>query len=809
MDDRILCLSSRRLRLPGRSPPWPIDPQAWFRAAAAGNDFASVRRFFLRSVFILFFTLASAILLSAQTIDPYPPQTTNGQSGSQAQPQQPPFPGVMRPPVITNPPSEVAPSAQSTSLNTERPTGEEQEEQLRKARAAEPDLEFQGFVETSIGQKLSIFGHNLFEGAGAAFTPLVHVEPPSDYPIGPGDELLIRTWGQIDVNYRAVVDRTGTIFIPRIGAFSVAGVKFRDLHDYLQREIGRYYKNFELNVTAGRLRSIQVFVVGQVVQPGSYTVSSLSTLVDALFAAGGPMKRGSMRRIQVKRNGTLVTTFDLYDLIVGGDKTKDVVLQSGDVVYVPPVGPLVALAGSVSIPAIFELKDHTQLADVVAYAGGTTAVAAGDHGLLERIDQHRARQVEEFPVNAEGLKREVKDGDVVRFLHISPRFENAVTLRGNVQVPGRYPWFSGMRVHDLIPNREFLVTNEYWRKHNELSSSGSETREARVSEFQLKNDVKRVSADINWEYAAILRIDPADLRSELLPFHLAKAIEGDPKENLQLEPNDVVTIFSQADIHVPIAQQNKFVHVEGEAREAGVYQVLPGETLRQLAQRVGGFTPEAYLYGAEFTRESTRVDQQARLDTYVNELESSIVRAGAGARALSAEETALAQQRAGGLRTLVDKMRTVRATGRIVLELKPNASGSDALPDLVLEDGDRLFIPFKPATVNVIGSVYNRNAFIYKPGKTVSDYLRLAGGATRDGDKGRSFVLRADGSTVSRQQHNFLLSRDFNTLRLMPGDTIVVPEKLDRGSTFRAIRDWSQVFTQFFLGAAAAKVLFP
>ena len=126
-----------------------------------------------------------------------------------------------------------------------------------------------------------------------------------------------------------------------------------------------------------------------------------------------------------------------------------------------------------------------------------------------------------------------------------------------------------------------------------------------------------------------------------------------------------------------------------------------------------------------------------------------------------------------------------------------------------LEDGDRLFVPFKPATVNVIGAVYNKNSFIYKPGKTVADYLHLAGGATRDGDKHRAFVIRADGSTISRQQHNLLLSRNFNTLRLMPGDTIVIPERLDRGTTFRAIRDWSQVFTQFFLGAAAAKVLFP
>lgn len=754
--------------------------------------------------------LASGLVLPAQTVDPYARQDTqqpptSGQSGGQ--PGQ--LPGMMHPPVITNPADDTARTAAEVErLNLERQAEQERRIQLQRARAADPDLEFQGFVAASIDQKLPIYGYNLFDAFGSAFAPLDRVQPPGDYEIGPGDELLIRVWGQIDANYRTVVDRSGTVFIPRVGAFSVAGVKFRDLHDYMQREIGRYYRNFELNVTIGRLRSIQVFVVGQVLRPGSYTVSSLSTLLDALFVAGGPMKRGSMRRIQVKRGGASVTTFDLYDLIVSGDKTKDIALQSGDVIYVPPVGPLVALAGSVSIPAIYELKARTELAEVVAYAGGMTAIAAGDHAVVERIDDHRVRQAEEFPISAEGLKREVKDGDIVRFLHISPRFENAVTLRGNVQTPGRYPWHWGMHIHDLIPNREFLITNDYWKKHNELASA-PEAVDPRVSQAELKNDVKRVSAEINWEYAVILRINPADLTSQLLPFHLAKAIEGDPKENLALEPNDVVTIFSQADMHVPIAQQNKFIHLEGEAQGSGVYQVLPGETLRQFINRVGGFTPEAYLFGAEFTRESTREDQQHRLDEYINELEASIVRAGAGAGALSAEEVAQAQQRSTGLRGLVEKMRALKATGRIVLELKPNAAGAEALPDLVLEDGDRLFVPFKPATVNVIGSVYNKNAFIYKPGKTVSDYLRLAGGATRDGDKGRAFVIRADGSTVSRQQHNVLLSRNFNTLRLMPGDTIVVPERLDRGATFRAIRDWSQVFTQFFLGAAAAKVLFP
>jgi protein involved in polysaccharide export with SLBB domain len=245
------------------------------------------------------------------------------------------------------------------------------------------------------------------------------------------------------------------------------------------------------------------------------------------------------------------------------------------------------------------------------------------------------------------------------------------------------------------------------------------------------------------------------------------------------------------------------MHLEGEVKEAGVYQIQPGETLRHLVTRVGGFTPHAYLYGAEFTRESTRAEQQQRLDQYVNDLEKSVQRTTATAAFIGdPEAAAAAKTQADRERAFVERMRGQKATGRIVLELKPNASAVDALPDLALEDGDRLLVPFRPATVNVIGSVYSSGTLVFKPGKTLADYVRVAGGTRRDGDRGREFVLRADGSTVSRQQHHALLSRNFDTLRLMPGDTIVVPEKIPRGAALRgALRDYATIAGQ--LGIAA------
>ena len=344
---------------------------------------------------------------------------------------------------------------------------------------------------------------------------------------------------------------------------------------------------------------------------------------------------------------------------------------------------------------------------------------------------------------------------------------------------------------------------------DDLAARVGRTEAQRIRQEQLKNQVKRSGAEINWDYAVIQRLNTEDLTTRLVPFNLGKAIAGDPSQNVDLEPGDIITIFSQADMQIPTGSQSKYVRLEGEFKSAGVYQAEPGETLRHLIRRVGGLTPQAYLYGAELDRESAREDQQKRLDEYTNELEKSIERNASSQRNLSGEEAMTEKQSQEGQRRLLDKLRQVRATGRIVLELRPDAGDIDALPDLVLEDGDRLLIPFRPATVNVIGSVYNSNSFIFKPGKTFSDYLRLSGGATRNGDRGHAFVIRADGTTVGNDNHHTFLVNSFNMAHLMPGDTIVVPEKLDKGVVLRGFKDWTQIIGQFIIGAAAAKVLFP
>lgn len=663
--------------------------------------------------------------------------------------------------------------------------------------------EFQDFVTQSLGRPLPMFGYGLFSGVPSTFAPVDRIPVTPDYVLGPGDEVVIRAWGQVDIDYRAVIDRNGAINIPRVGNINLAGIKYQELDGFLRTAIGRVFRNFELNATMGQLRSIQIFVVGQARRPGSYTVSSLSTLVNALFASGGPTPRGSMRAIQLRRADKVVSEFDLYDLLLRGDKSKDVRLLPGDVIYIPPVGQLVAVSGSVNEPAIYELKGDATLGGLIELSGGFTTTAAGQKAKVERIAERKLRSVEEFTLDTAGLKRGIRDGDLVQIYAISPKFDNAITLRGSVASPGRYPWLDGLRVRDVLPDRDALISPDFWLRQN------AAPRIQPGNQARLRIELKRSFEEINWEYAVVERLNYDDLSTQLIPFHLGRAvIDGDPTNNVVLRPGDVLTIFSKDDLTVPTARQTKFVRLEGEFASPGVYQVLAGETLRQLVARVGGLSQNAYLYGSEFTRESTRQFQQRRLDESIDQMEREIQRQAASGAigALSQQEAETMKVQAESQRQLVARLRTMRASGRIVLELPAQQAQLKDLPDLTLEDGDRFTIPAAPSVVGVVGSVYNQNAFIFRPNQRLSDYLARAGGPTKDADAASIYVVKADGSVISRRQSGWLpIGLEIDNI--MPGDTIVVPEKLDRFRLTKELRDWSQVFYQFALGVVGLKVL--
>lgn len=773
-----------------------------------------------------------------------------------------------------------------------------------------PLTEFQMLVAASIGRIVPVYGTELFANVPDTFAPVQRLPVAPDYVLGPGDELLIRTWGQVTQNLHLTVDRSGSIYIPQVGEFRVAGMQFRQLQGFLKARFDRVYRNYDLNVNLGQLRSIQAFVTGEARRPGSYTISSLSTLVNAVFACGGPGPQGSLRHILLKRNGQTISDFDLYDLIVKGDKSKDVNLEAGDVLYFPPVGPQVAVVGSVNVPAIYELRGQEGVAEALALAGGVSAAADTSTLEIERSQKQSegasARVAIDVAMNAAALAAPLRNADILRVRAQAQRFAKTVTLRGNVATPGRFAWHEGMRVRDLIPDRESLLTPDYWLRREQLglpvadfqpmlppvttetpatqsgqtitrpvtpenaqtinsglfpgltagvptdnatpqgnaaqfqslAASGQDETAAKggppgnvaqasgsahetlgsgphlvtAPHFPIETQVVRTSPDIDWSYAVVERVDAKTLTTRLLPFDLGAAVlQQDDRANIALEPGDVITIFSDADIRVPRAQQTKYVRLEGEFVHSGVYSALPGETLRQLVLRAGGLTPQAYLYGSQFNRESTRREQQQRLDEYVSALsyQIEISASNKATSVVSPQEAMTVGASVSSQRELVNRLREIRATGRIVLHIDPFKSDVDSLPDLPLEDGDRFVVPPVPSTVGIVGAVYDPNSFVYQSHKLAGDYLRTAGGPNRNADRRQIFIIRADGSVVSRQYLDRTLWSDdkFNREAIYPGDTIIVPERLNKTTLLRGLTDWSAVFSQFALGAAAIQVI--
>ena len=733
--------------------------------------------------------------------------------------------------------------------------------------------EFQKFVEAATGRLLPVFGASFFADAAESFSALDNVPVSADYALGPGDEVILRAWGSIDVDYRSTVDRNGMLNLPKVGTFSVTGVKATDLEKHLRTQIGRLYTNFNLSVALGQLRGVKVFVVGPAQRPGVYTLPGQATLLSAMAAAGGPAPYGSMRKVILRRDGKDVSELDLYDFLVLGDKSKDIQLSPGDVVLFQPAGARVALAGALDLPAVYELKlANESVREVLRYAGGAPLLADRNRAQLERVDASQAgaaRFVEEFKLDAEGLQKPLRDGDLLTLLAISPRFANAVTLKGHVAQPLRYAHRPGMRIRDLIPDREALISPEFYRRKNLLvqilepeederidptgrrdnsangkttlndgsidrvgergseqndERTGRPTRRARraaesIDDLVAAQRAKKTPAalfdELNWDYAVIERLIDKDLSTLVIPFNLGKAIlEGDPAHNLELLSGDVITVYSQKDVRVPVARQTRLVSVEGEVQAPGVYQLQPGETLAALIRRAGGFTPQAYVYGLDFSREETRQRQRENLAAAITRLEALSATQSARDAANRRDDASAASTSAvsnAATQAQLARLSRVQPNGRIALELSPEANNLDTLPDVPLDHADRISVPSRPAFVTVAGAVVNSNAFLWKRGRTAGDYLKLAG-VDEAADPSNMFILRADG-TVNHagDRRSFWGGNALESEPMQPGDAVIVPNQLDFETWGRALvrnlKDWSQIFSGFGIGIAAIRVL--
>ena len=719
--------------------------------------------------------------------------------------------------------------------------------------------DFQKFVLETAGFKLPLYGQAFFDNlqfsqqrsaqaqqanplVGAGFAPVDNAPVSNDYLLGPGDQVLIRGWGSLDIDVRAVIDRNGMVSLPRVGAVSLAGVKAAQAEGVLRNAVGKIYKDFQLSVTLGQLRSITVYVVGQARRPGSYSLSSMSTLASGLLATGGPNATGSMRRVELKRAGQAVAEFDLYSFLARGDSSGDTKLTDGDVIVIPPALGHVALVGKVNNPAVYELKKEGETLDqLLAVAGGLPVVADPRRVTLERLTpgNSQPRSVQDFALNTQGLQTPLKNGDLLTVQAITPELANAVTLRGNVAQPARLAFKEGMRIRDLIPNQEALISRDSVRRQNEALFDSNQRERTQFDRDNLPDDILLARAqktqtpskfavttlaegvgnfydEINWDYAVIERINRKDLSVSLLTFSLSKALaDAQSADNVLLQAGDVVTVFSVNDVRVPTAKRRIMVRVEGEVANPGIYQAKPGETLASVLERAGGLTHDAYLYGSALYREEVRKSQAESLEKLVRRLEAETSANlavigqsnGASSDANLTQARFLAAQQAQ--RQALERVRSIKPEGRIALGLEPELFNyTNKLPDLRVQNGDRFVVSSRPDFIYIFGSVNTESALLFKAGQSVDDYLKQAG-VSSGADRDAVILIRADGSALTRSDAWF--GGTINSAKVMPGDTIVLPEKLDREATWSVVmrntKDITQIFYQLGLGAAALKTL--
>ncbi|CAM8625661.1 Polysaccharide export protein [Burkholderiales bacterium] len=693
------------------------------------------------------------------------------------------------------------------------------------------------------------------------FTPSNNGPVSPDYVLGPGDQVGVKVYSaSIDLDEQLTITRDGALLLPKIGPIQVAGTRVADLDRKIRSALARVLTDFNVYTAVGRLRGMDIYVTGMARSPGKFSVSGMSTAISALFATGGPSAQGSFRAIEVIRSGTKVATIDLYQFLLNGDMKQDIALRQGDVINIPRAGAQVALLGAAEQPAVYELSSKaSSLGALVDLSGGLPPTTDPKDVILERTDPARARPMSLLRLSLDdaGRKTPLQDGDLIRLKPLTLASENAVTLRILGEAPVRVPIRAGDKISDVIPTPDALLTRSYYLRQlkntqegavgqveraasaesakstgaSQPADSASLRDKLRESEQLRDLEYKRLresalSSEVNWERALIERMDPLTLQPLMLGFNLERAIvERAPDENLTLAPGDVITVLRRQDVEGPALRKTRLVRIQGEVLKPGIYQIGTQETLQTLIQRAGGSTPQAYLFGTQLLRDSVRKTQAKNIEDVARQLESKLRSDDGTANLAGVSETglAVAMQLSARNRQMaqeqVTRLRSLKPSGRVALEMDPL---DKALPAITLEDGDEILVPTVPSSIFVAGAVVNENALRFRPGRTLQDALRQAG-TLPTAQTDQAFILRADGSavlpdlqvktdfwsagTVSR----WLKGDQVQDIALMPGDTVVVPEKLGQESQYslfmRGLKDWTQVLYQLGLGAAAVRTL--
>ncbi|XOZ33309.1 SLBB domain-containing protein [Halomonadaceae bacterium KBTZ08] len=444
-------------------------------------------------------------------------------------------------------------------------------------------------------ESLNAFGYDLFKGEPSTFAPVTEVPVPSGYIIGTGDTIQLQLYGKKTGQYNLTVGRDGTIAIPEIGPFSVAGLSFNELRNEIQKMVTDRFIGVESSVRLGELRSMRVFVLGEARNPGAYTVSSLSTLTNALFVSGGIQKTGSLRRIQHKRDGKVIGTFDLYDLLLEGDSSDDARLQAGDVIFIPPVGKRVSIGGEVQRPAKYELRDENELGEVIELAGGMTDQAYPKRVRIERINDDFLRTLDEADAsNQQGLNTTVQAGDYIRVASIADVTGQYVEVKGAVTRSGRFAWVPGMRLSSLISNLE-----------TDLADASDDSAALLV---RRNPETDRIATQFIDPRAVVnnpgTKADPLLKEKDQILFFADKAKAGEPKSQQQNWQRQAMlsNVIERLRKESTPNQPAPIASITGEVRYPGSYPITQDRSLSNLLKLAGGLKDGASLDEAEVSR---------------------------------------------------------------------------------------------------------------------------------------------------------------------------------------------------------------
>lgn len=668
-------------------------------------------------------------------------------------------------------------------------------------------------------EQLELFGHDIFEIDEDAFRPDIHNMPPDGYQFGPGDNILVNIWGRVDLEMTLTVDREGKVFIPKVGEVVAAGSTLDQFKDRLNDKLSKIYSDYNLSATYGKLRQMTIYVFGEVKKPGGYTVSSLANLLNALYIAGGINDRGSLRKIQVVRNTKIKGTYDLYDLILKGDNSYDIKLYSGDVVYVPIVGPLVAIQGEVRRPAIYELSGEETISQAIKLAGGATPEAFMQSLSLDRVGTSDSRILMDINLADSALYEqnniELQDGDKLTVYSIYDFHENLVYLTGYVKHPGLFGISDSMRVSDIIDNGGQLKENAYTKRADlfrtneddtktlisialeEILNGNSDkdvllmpldslviysydhvTRDKFVyidgeiklpGQYSLYNDMHltdllflagNLTKQAYMVYCEIARIN-SYYQTEIIQVNLEDMfLRGNFSSDIALMEDDHVFIRQ-----VPDWRPVQMVTIEGEVMFPGKYAIRhKDERISEMLARAGGLTPTAFPEGAIYVRKT---------------IEAQVEQRNIGQIIYNTQEYRL--DSLGNMTSDYQIKYKPELLNRVIIDLPEVLRNPNCVEDIAVADSDYIYIPTYPSGVQVIGAVAFNGTISYIKNKKAKYYINQAGGLTPDGDNSGVRLVKPNGKVY--------YGKKAKGQRVELGDALVVPSKIKRKT------DWSKIFS--------------